>query len=281
MQTVESLHAALGGAEAFWLAVTRLGSDFGYIVIVSLFVWLVNPRGGRQLGITFALSYLVNTALKFGLHEPRPYDLNPAVASAAAKATGTGPGLPSFHAQGSATVWGVMAAQVRSRAFWVVAAVVVLLVSLSRVVLGVHFVGDVLAGLGLGALFVLLGAAFRFPVLPGVTNLAVPLVALVAAAFVPSGLPDYSSALGILAGFWLSRPDFDAPRSWAGRAVFVVVGFVVVFAVYFAFRVIPEDVRHLGFVNALRQGLLILTATDLVPRLLRRFTGGAGATVPA
>ncbi|AFZ69093.1 phosphatase PAP2 family protein [Deinococcus peraridilitoris] len=270
METVHIMRAALGGAESFWLAVTNLGSDFAFIVLLSLYYWLINPRGGRTVGIFFGASILVTDGLKYAFDAPRPFHLDAALASEAAKQTAGGPGLPSGHVLVSTTIWGLAASQLRSRAFWALTGLVIVLIALSRVVLGVHFPLDVLVGLLVGAVLVAVGSRLPLPERDApVWSWGVALAAVVAAAFVPV----YATALGILAGFWLAKPSFNAPQTWPARLLFVVAGLLLVFAVYFAFRALPAEVRHLGAVHALRYVALVLTATELVPRLLRRFTG--------
>ena len=68
-------------------------------------------------------------------------------------ATGSGPGFPSGHAFGSTLVWGGFALVVfedELSSGWLGAAAVVSLVSFSRLVLGVHYLVDVVVGIGLG-----------------------------------------------------------------------------------------------------------------------------------
>ena len=68
--------------------------------------------------------------------------------------TGGGYGFPSGHALGSTLVWGgfalVMGKDRLSRAWLALAGVVVVIVSLSRVVLGVHYLIDVVVGVVIG-----------------------------------------------------------------------------------------------------------------------------------
>ncbi|MFC4453340.1 phosphatase PAP2 family protein [Deinococcus sonorensis] len=266
MDIVHSLHAALGGPEPLWLALTSLGRDEVFIVVLALYSWLVNPAGMRRLGVAFGLSYLLNSLLKYGLNLSRPFALDPAVASPAAQATGGGPGFPSGHAQLSATLWLGMAAQLGRRWFWWVAGVLVLLISLSRIVLGVHYPLDVLGGLLLGGLFAWVAVSGRFP-----WNWWVPVLLLVVAAALPASVPrEYSVGLGLTAGFWLLRPTFQAPRSWPARIGVAVVGLVLVFAVYFGLSaLLPHAIRDLGGVRAVRYFLLVLMAGEVVPRVLR------------
>ncbi|GGQ98549.1 phosphatase PAP2 family protein [Deinococcus ruber] len=270
---VRTLHQALDHPEQLWLAITMLGRDEVFIVLLALYSWLVNPEGMRRLGVAFSLSYLTNSALKYGLNLPRPFAHDPALASAAAKATAGGPGLPSGHAQLSASLWFGMAWQLAEsgrgrRWVWVLAAVVVLLVSLSRLVLGVHYPSDVLIGLLIGVLFAWLAAA-RLALLRW--NVWFPLLLLVGSAFLPSSTPrEFAVGLGLLAGFWLLRHEFAAPSTWAGRVGVAVIGLALVFAVYFGLAaVLPQGVRESGLGRALRYALLVLMAGEGVPRLLK------------
>lgn len=257
--------------ESFWLAVTNLGRDEVFIVVLALYTWLVRPRGGRDLGVAFALSYLVNSALKYGLNLPRPFTHDPALASEAARATAGGPGLPSGHTQMSATLWGGVAAQLRRPGFTAFALFLVVLIALSRLLLNVHFPSDVLVGALLGVAFAFWGARGDFP-LHGLGRWTVPAVASLTGLLLPAHAPrELGTGLGLLAGFWAARPDFTPPRDWTGRLVVALLGLLLVFAVYFAFGALPESVRQLGVVRVLRYGLLVLLATEGVPRLLRRW----------
>lgn len=276
MTLVQSLHAALDHPEALWLLVSSLSSDYLLIVLLALYYWLVNPRGGRQLGLTFALSYLLNTVLKLSLNEPRPFFSDPGLASPAAKATALGPGLPSGHAQLSATLWFGAAWQLGRRWFWWLAGALVFLIGLSRLVLGVHFPSDVLVGWLLGAAAVAGLLRLRYPT-AGPSWWAIPALAVAAAVF----LPAYASGLGLLAGFWLTRSVFGAPRSWPARLGVALVGLVLVFATFLVFRLIPHDLRETGMVTALRYALTVLMATEWVPRLLRMWFTPAAAERPA
>jgi membrane-associated phospholipid phosphatase len=67
-------------------------------------------------------------------------------------------GMPSGHVSVSTVFWGGLSAVFRSRAVLIFGMMAVPLMALSRMVLGRHFLGDVLAGAALGALVVLLGS---------------------------------------------------------------------------------------------------------------------------
>jgi len=67
--------------------------------------------------------------------------------------------MPSGHAQNAVSIWGLTAQLIHKRWAYLLAAGTCLLIGLSRAYLGVHFLGDVLVGWGVGA--VLLGSSIK------------------------------------------------------------------------------------------------------------------------
>lgn len=257
--------------ESFWLAVTNLGRDEVFIVVLALYTWLFNPGGGRNLGVVFAGSYLVNTALKYGLNLPRPFTADPGLVSETVRATGGGPGLPSGHAQMSATLWGGIAAQVRRPGMWAAAGVLIALIAVSRLALNVHYPSDVIVGLLLGGIAALVAGRAAFAN-AGTWRWAVPLAALLVATVLPAGTPrEYGTGLGLFAGFWYAQPRFIPPSGLTGRLIVAVVGLLIVFAVFFGLGALPGAVKDIGLVRALRYAVLVVVAVEVVPAVLRRW----------
>ncbi len=257
--------------ESFWLAVTNLGRDEVFIVVLALYTWLWNPGGGRNLGVVFAGSYLVNSALKYGLNLPRPFANDPSLVSEAARATAGGPSLPSGHAQMSATLWAGIAAQVRRPGMWIAAVILIALIAGSRLALGVHTPLDVIVGLLLGGIAAAVAGRVAFPD-AGTWRWAVPVVALLIATFLPAGTPrEFGTGLGLFAGFWYARPNFTPPRDLAGRLIVGVVGLLIVFVVFFGLGALPSTVKDIGLVRALRYAVLVVVAVEVVPAVLRRW----------
>ncbi|WP_420596140.1 phosphatase PAP2 family protein [Deinococcus sp.] len=268
---------SLSGTEAFWLAITSLGGDFAFIAVLALYGWLVQPGGIRALGVAFALSYLVNSALKYGLNLPRPFTADPSVASAAAQASAGGPGLPSGHAQMSATLWGGVAAQLRRPWAWAVCLGLIGLISYSRLALHVHYPSDVIVGLLLGAVFAALAVYLTqqpaWPLSNGFKpSFWLPLTLLIVACLLPGSLPgEYNRGLGLLAGFWLATPRYLAPQTWAGRLGVAVIGLIVVLGSYLSLGALASLLPTVldGPLRAIRYFLLVLIALWGVPALLR------------
>ncbi len=129
-------------------AITALGSEGAFFMIVALMFWTVSKALAIRVGVLVVLSAFANSALKDAFHLPRPSPDDVRVIYAE---TAGGYGFPSGHAQAATVFWGYLARTMRRRSFAVAAAVVVLLIGLSRVYLGVHFPADVIGGFAFGA----------------------------------------------------------------------------------------------------------------------------------
>jgi membrane-associated phospholipid phosphatase len=167
------------------LALTFLGDPVFLAALAPLAYWF-GPRlgvieranGARFLAVTLG-ALALTILLKYGFALPRPPDTVMLVPE-------DGFGFPSGHATGSAAVYGGFAAlahwQTRTTR-WLYAGSLVLLVALTRLLLGVHYLVDVVVGMALGLLFAwLLVALTRTGIRHGfraatLLALATPLVA--------------------------------------------------------------------------------------------------------
>ncbi|HVF76171.1 MAG TPA: phosphatase PAP2 family protein [Acidimicrobiales bacterium] len=145
-------------ANAVALAVLRVVTVFGSTPVLALVViaavWFVVSRGRHRLGtflvVTTVGGALLNSVVKLAVARPRPV-VDHVVATAFGKS------FPSGHAMSSTVVYGAVLVALlpmvppRRRRFVVAAAVVVVLaVGTSRLLLGVHFLSDVVGGYVLG-----------------------------------------------------------------------------------------------------------------------------------
>lgn len=167
---VETAGSIPDAVVVFFALVTMLGSLAFYLVGLTvayafgerLLDGVTRERAAFVIAVALG-ALALTTGLKHVFAHPRPPGagtarelawlptaLRPAWESAA---TADGFSLPSGHATGSAAVYGAAALAFevgRRRTRYVAAAAVVALVALSRVVIGVHYVTDVLVGVALG-----------------------------------------------------------------------------------------------------------------------------------
>jgi membrane-associated phospholipid phosphatase len=249
----------------FFRAVTFLGEEPFYLLLLPLVYWCVDYRLGARLTIIFLLAVWLNVVLKDLLAQPRPFDLLPEVKLAEAE----GYGLPSGHAQLGVVVWGLIAWGRGQRAGWWAAAVVVLLIGLSRVYLGVHFPTDVLGGWLVGGAILGLYLGTRQRLEGAILNLSLRGQLLLALA-VPAALlvgyvtKETATPLPTLAGGALGlallrhRAAFSTGGPLRQRALRYLAGLVVFAAVYVGLKVILPDEGEAGYLlgRAVRYGLV-------------------------
>jgi membrane-associated phospholipid phosphatase len=190
---------------------TFLGTEQFYLFIAPALLWCLDARLGLRMGIGLAISISVNSILKLIFHSPRPYWVSERVLALADE---TSFGIPSGHAQNAVVVWGLLAAWIRKTWAWVVAILLMLMIGLSRLYLGVHFLGDVLVGWLVGALILWAILRLEDPVLAwlGHRSVGQQIMAALAASL---GLV----LLGVLARMALG--EWQTPDAWiilAGRA---------------------------------------------------------------
>lgn len=128
--------------------ITSLGSEWFYLVLIPLLYWTWNKRAACRIAIIFLFGEWAKNGLKMVFHTPRPVPTDGA--SVMHPETGSGYSFPSGHAEGSTVLWGQAAFEVRKRWIYVLAPIVIFLVSLSRIYMNLHWPVDILGGFLLG-----------------------------------------------------------------------------------------------------------------------------------
>jgi len=126
-----------------------LGAEEFYILIFPILYWSIDSNLGIRVGTITLLSGGLNFILKIPFLGPRPYWISTDVKPLWGEIYF---GIPSGHAQNSVVVWGSMASYLRKVWAWGIAIFLMLMIGLSRVYLGAHFVVDTVAGWLIGAL---------------------------------------------------------------------------------------------------------------------------------
>lgn len=130
--------------DIFFLAGTMLGTSFAYMMLIPLLFGLLERNKACVYASVILISILITCIIKvvIAVHRPDPSIVLPLYTELA-----KGYSFPSGHAQGSMTIWGLLALE-NFRKPWIsiVSASMILWISLSRLYLGVHFPVDIVAG---------------------------------------------------------------------------------------------------------------------------------------
>ncbi|NLB70548.1 MAG: phosphatase PAP2 family protein [Chloroflexi bacterium] len=141
----------MNNLQPLWSAITFLGEEAFYLLIMPLVYWCVDALAGFRIGVMLLLSAGTNGFFKLIFKSPRPYWVSDKIIPGAYNGSF---GLPSGHAQNAAAVWGWTAREIkRPWAKWLMG-ILVFLIGFSRICLGVHFISDVLLGWIIGAFLV-------------------------------------------------------------------------------------------------------------------------------
>ncbi len=163
MQIIEFLQS-LSNPVLDWTMriITEVGDQYFFILLGAILYWTVDKKFAFKLMVSYLGSAFINGGLKALTNKPRPYQEG---ARAILQET-TGSSMPSGHAQAS----GALAINLWNEYYYakwvrVLMVAMIILVPLSRMYLGQHYLEDVLVGLVLG---LILGSTFMF--LLGVGN---------------------------------------------------------------------------------------------------------------
>ncbi len=127
----------------FFLA-TLMGGEYFYMCLIPVFFIFFDRKKACSFSILILVSLLINAIIKHIVSIPRPMDdiVTPLYVSFA-----KGYSFPSGHAQGSITLWGlIIISNKKSIKLLVTSILMILLISFSRLYLGVHFPLDIVSG---------------------------------------------------------------------------------------------------------------------------------------
>jgi len=136
----DGLRTILSGTTYFFRFITEFGGTLIYLTIFFTVYWGINKKVARNLLIIYVFSNAVNYYGKSIIGRGRPPESEWLLIDASHLST------PSGHAQSSMVFWGVLAIKSRRIIMWIICIIIIILVGLSRIYLGVHWLGDVLTG---------------------------------------------------------------------------------------------------------------------------------------
>ena len=254
VQTIEN--PALTG---IMKAITSIGGEPAYIILLPVFFWCIDEKKGLHLGFAVLISAWINMSLKYLLDQPRPFfeGYDPSLGMISERMGG----LPSGHAQNTLVMFFIIASWIKKNWAYTGAAVLCLLISFSRIYLGVHFPTDIIAGWILGGIvllgYFLFSGKIETLLVKGGFRAGMITTAIVSFIMILY-LPSRSLLMpgGILFGFGigyclnkryvgfaskelLGRTGAKKYLTLAGRMVFGIAGFLLIF--FAAGYLIPQE----------------------------------------
>lgn len=257
---------------------TFLGNEEFYFLIIPFIYWCMSKKTGVSLFYVFLLSAYVNSLLKVVFAVERPIGTagiqSIFVSSAEVGSHYPYDSFPSGHAQGAAALWGYLAVVVRRPAFTVFALILIVLISVSRLYAGVHWPSDVIAGIIIGALFVVAGVFIKdkvshFPEwVKWALVFAVPSILII---LLPAeeGFSYAGVLLGGTAGYLLQERHIkmNIDKRPARKALAFLIGIIVTFALQTGLKAAFPETLIFDF---FRYGIVGLWITLAAPFLFMK-----------
>lgn len=137
--------------------ITFWGGVEGYLIIVALLYAAISKRLAVQAALVVLLSAVANHLLKVAIQNPRPFVADGiyleqwAVSAGRAAELAAEFSTPSGHAMGAASFFLFLMLRARNKMVRALLLLAPVLIGISRPVLGVHYVEDILLGWVLGA----------------------------------------------------------------------------------------------------------------------------------
>lgn len=268
---------------------TEVGGEMAYVVLLALLLFAVDWKLGKALFTQFMINSFLNNLLKDIYKDPRPkwniVDGEPIEDSF---------GFPSGHSQNAMGFWGYLflwkkntePKNIPNLILFAISGFFLIVLPISRLILGVHDLDDVVGGTVIG-LVILVLFLLIFPFLEPVKQkpiglrimigvIPVIIAWLIVVLAVPEGAEGVGQACGLLLAAAIGFPleekyiDYDPLRYSRGQRVLAgIVGLLITFIFYFGlgalFGLFPEELGWiLRFVRYFLIGIILLLVVPIV-----------------
>lgn len=274
------LQDLLPWAGTFFRLVTEVGSDLVYITLLLIGYWAFRKRESIILALILMISFTINYWLKYVIANPRPpstYWFGDIEASHYS--------TPSGHAQNPSTFYTWIAAKVKTWWMILVSTILILVIGISRVYLGVHFLGDVLVGWGIGITLALSCVYFEAQIESFLTRFKEDywILALFVLGFaltlLSSILPyppddNFGAYGGLIMGIAISLSlerrfiNFNMETTGAKKAIRIVIGLILVLVLMIGLSpILPSEEIWL---RALRYFIIVFVGAVVWPYIFNK-----------
>ncbi|MCK4383146.1 MAG: phosphatase PAP2 family protein [Candidatus Lokiarchaeota archaeon] len=156
----EAFYSSSDSVQSIFKAITYLGEPVVFIIIIAILFLIYNKTYAKSLAYSLLFSYYLN-----GLFKEVFQDLRPATNVPGSDHGFIEPdyGFPSGHAQTAVSFWGHVGYEFNDRYEYkniqivpIIISILIFLIAISRIIIGVHDLQDIIGGLMLGIGFLLL-----------------------------------------------------------------------------------------------------------------------------
>lgn len=226
--------------DKFFITMTNLGGLEFYLIFIAFFFFIFEDRITLKLLFLLIISYLINTFLKNLFQLPRP---NETITKPIYKESGGGYGFPSGHSQNSTVLWIGLYLIFKKYYLIIISIILIILISISRLYLGLHFLFDVIGGILIG-IFILF---FFFKPIDRLIEkiflldfwkiLFISLVLLLISFFIKEYSFILISLSGILIGVNLSKKYQNSKLDIKRGIIRILIGYPIIFILIYLIKI--------------------------------------------
>lgn len=259
---------------AFFNFISFLGEESMYIVVLATWYFAIDKKLGQLFALILGITALINNTIKEVFSFQRPFEAYPDLVTNYRPETSTGHSFPSGHTQNFSTIL-FSFAFIYKKWLYILAIIFTILMMLSRMFLGVHFLEDVLVAaiLGLSIAYILV-RLYQKNSLKWIEVIAGFLLVITGVFLFIFQAKDFFTSYGLLLGlsigifFEQRKVNFTLSVSTTKKILRVIIGLVVLLALQVGlkevFQLILPNQEHLA--NVLRYFLIGFVGFGLYPK---------------
>ena len=271
--------------------ITMFGEEMVMIAVLGFLYWCYDKKFGKFVGLNILMGTVVNPMLKNLAFRRRPYFdhegikiLKPVDASADIyDIAAQGYSFPSGHTTNSTVTYSSLAMYKKNnKVLWAIAVVMPFLVGVSRVMLGAHYVTDVLCGWVVGTGLMLLFSYLQTHVKnENRLHLIIALCCLPGVFYCKT--TDFFTGYGMMLGYFLAVPfekkfvNFKETKNIVCSVLRVVCGGVLYFALNKLLKLpFPKELLESAtmpsfLIRTARYAIIIFILMGVYPMIFDKF----------
>ena len=267
IKAIQSIHNSVW--DTIFYIITLCGEQMFFLAVFALLYWCFSKSSAIRLGLIYCLSAIINNVTKIIVKRPRPYVADESIRNIH---TATGYSFPSGHSQS----YSVIATEIgydifrnskkkSHRITYIIGASILgILVALSRMYLGQHYLTDVICGLLFGAVIVVLCELFislfnmtkklniLYVLYVGIVICFIAIIILIATQSSHTSIYKYLCLfLGVSIGHILNEKviHFDPKTTVANKYIIAITGYIFCAIIYLLFGLIGNEIVSTSLVH--------------------------------
>ena len=238
--------------DAFFLFITEFGDETVFLILAAFIYWTINKKYAYRLIMFFLYGAVLNGSLKFLTNTPRPHVEFPDRITLIGEGSG-GTSLPSGHAQNSTILALTLNEKKAQVGRWLTPflTVMVILVMLSRIYLGEHYLTDVIFGYAIAFTYYTLVNQFLKKITVPTWLPYLPFILMIPVALLTNDKNIYvafASLVGFTVGYQLESRwiGFREQGTWSTSLIKMTLGIGIALAL----RIGLKELFALGLYSA-------------------------------